>query len=354
MNSPHASSRVRGCLLGVAVADALGLAYEGLSPGRAARLLGPPDRYRLLGPWGMVSDDSEHNCLVAEALILSGGDLARFQRALAWRLRFWLLGLPAGIGWATLRAILKLWLGFSPQRSGVDSAGNGPAMRAPILGAAVVDEERLWPLVQASARISHRDPRAAAGAYAVALATRLASRDPQVAASAYLAKLAQVLDREAPRLLELIRGAADSAGRGESTPAFATSLGLQRGVSGFVEHSVPVALHAWLSHPQDYRAAVQAVILCGGDTDTTGAMVGGILGAALGQEGIPAAWLARLVEWPSSVSWMERLADQLARCQASGQAGRRRRLPLVALWPRNLLFMGLVLAHGLRRLAPPY
>jgi hypothetical protein len=31
-------------------------------------------------------------------------------------LRCWLLGVPAGTGWATLRAVLKLWLGFAPRQ----------------------------------------------------------------------------------------------------------------------------------------------------------------------------------------------------------------------------------------------
>ena len=41
--------------------------------------------------------------------------------------------LPAGVGLATARACLKLWLGFSPERSGIYSAGNGPAMRSAVL-----------------------------------------------------------------------------------------------------------------------------------------------------------------------------------------------------------------------------
>lgn len=41
---------------------------------------------------------------------------------------------PPGVGFATLRAILKLWLIFSPENSGVFSAGNGPAMRSAIIG----------------------------------------------------------------------------------------------------------------------------------------------------------------------------------------------------------------------------
>ena len=37
-----------GCILGTAVGDALGLPYEGLSPLRGRKLLGKPDRHRLL------------------------------------------------------------------------------------------------------------------------------------------------------------------------------------------------------------------------------------------------------------------------------------------------------------------
>jgi hypothetical protein len=44
---------------------------------------------------------------------------------LARRLRGWLAAMPAAVGFGTLRAILKLWMGFPPSRSGVRSAGNG-------------------------------------------------------------------------------------------------------------------------------------------------------------------------------------------------------------------------------------
>src|SRR6476620_4134044 len=87
------SDSLAGCLLGTAVGDALGLPYEGLSPQRAARLYGSPGRYRLLFGHGMVSDDTEHACLVAQALIASGGVEGRFAQELARRLRWWLLGL---------------------------------------------------------------------------------------------------------------------------------------------------------------------------------------------------------------------------------------------------------------------
>ena len=108
-----------GCLLGTAVGDALGLPYEGMSPGRGARMFPDPGRHHLLPGYGMVSDDTEHACFVALALLRSQGQPDAFEKRLAASLRWWLLGLPAGVGLATLRSVSRLWLGFPPSRSGV-------------------------------------------------------------------------------------------------------------------------------------------------------------------------------------------------------------------------------------------
>ena len=146
--------RIAGTLLGAAVGDALGLPREGLSRRRAERLYGSgPVCHRFLFRRGMVSDDTEHACMTAQALLAAPENSESFARSLAWRLRGWILGVPAGIGWGTLRAILKLWIGFSPERSGVASAGNGPAMRSPILGVCLGnDPEKLETYVGASTR----------------------------------------------------------------------------------------------------------------------------------------------------------------------------------------------------------
>ena len=69
---------------------------------------------------------------------------------------------------ATARACLKLWLGFPPKRSGVYSAGNGPAMRSALLGAYFYDDRaHIERFVTASTTLTHTDPRALTGALAV-------------------------------------------------------------------------------------------------------------------------------------------------------------------------------------------
>lgn len=344
-----------GTLLGTAVGDALGLPYEGLSPKRAARLLGAPTRYRLLFGRGMVSDDTEHACMAAQALIASGDDVDRFANELGGRLRWWLLSMPAGTGLATLKSSMRLCLGVSPHRSGVFSAGNGPAMRSPLLGAAIDDFDLLKCFVRVSTRITHTDPKAEFGALAVALAARMASEAAPVEPRDFARELRRRMNEPgAEELHELINAVAESVSAGDATETFVASLGLARGVSGYMYHTVPAAMHAWLTHQADFRAGVTAVIRCGGDTDSTAAIVGALIGAATGKAGIPDDWLTQLAEWPRTVAWIENLASFLHETRLSRQAGRPPRLPLYGLLPRNALFATTVLVHGFRRLLPPY
>ena len=346
--------RIIGCILGTAVGDAMGLPYEGLSRRRGKRLLGPADRHRFFFGHGMVSDDTEHTCMVAQSLIAARGDLLAFQRSLAWRMRFWLVGLPAGIGRATLRAILRLWLGIPPDRSGVFSAGNGPAMRTAILGTVFEDLHVLRDYVRVSSRMTHTDPKAEFGAFAVALAAHMASRGKLVTGQAYLELLRSSLGDDADELCNLVADAVESVSRGQTTEEFASCCGLSAGVSGYIYHTVPIAIHAWLSRPSDFRSAIMSAVSCGGDTDTVGAIVGGIVGASVGRTGIPDEWLSTLWEWPRSVSWMERLGTQLFSAMQSDSPVRPIRLPVFGVLARNLFFLIVVLYHGFRRLAPPY
>lgn len=346
---------IAGSILGVAVGDAIGLPYEGLSPRRARRIFGEPDRHRFLLGHGMVSDDTEHTCMVAQSLIESGDDIDQFRRQLARRLCRWFLCLPAGTGMATAKACVRLGVGISPERSGVFSAGNGPAMRSPVLGAALDDVDLFKQFVRASARITHSDPKAEYAALTVALAAHLAGTREQIQPGDFVDRLRLVLAEDsAEELCELLGEATASVSAGQSTEAFALAQGLDKGVSGYAYHSVPVAIHAWLRHPHDFQEAVLSVVRCGGDTDSTGAIVGGIVGCSVGMEGIPGEWLQGLWEWPRTVTWMNRLAETLYECRTAGQTVNPPCLPTLGVLSRNLFFLGIVLRHGFRRLLPPY
>jgi ADP-ribosyl-[dinitrogen reductase] hydrolase len=343
-----------GCLLGTAVGDAIGLPYEGLSPHRATRLLGPPDRHRFFLRRGMISDDTDHACMVAESLIASQTPDG-FGHEFARRLRKWICCMPAGVGFATLRAGLKLVVGISPARSGVFSAGNGPAMRSAIIGAAIEDHALLRELVANSTRITHVDPRAEHGALAVALAARRAASGEQLSPETCLAYIQTFCNGESSQeLIELLRQAATSVGRRETTWDFAKSIGLDRGVTGFVNRTVPIVFHACWSHPSDFESAVQAAIYCGGDADTTAAIVGGIIGSYVGKEGIPTNWLVGVRDWPRSTARIERLGHQLSHVDEPSFQKDAANVSTVAMLSRNVLFAAIVICHGIRRLFPPY
>jgi len=110
-------------------------------------------------------------------------------------------------------------------------------------------------------------------------------------------------------LHELLQRAAVSADNGEPVTKFASDIGSRKGISGYSYHTVPCVLQAWFGEPGDFAQGLQAIIKAGGDTDTAGAIFGGIVGARVGREGIPETWLSNIVEWPKSVSWLERLGS---------------------------------------------
>lgn len=345
-----------GCILGTAVGDALGLACEGLSKNRQKRWFPSLDGYHLFLGKGLCSDDTEHTCMIAQSIIVSGGDEKLFARDFAWRLRWWLVGLPAGIGLATLRSIVKLWLFVPSGCRGVYSAGNAPAMRSALLGVCFADDEaHLFRINHLVTRITHTDPKAECGALAIALAARCSMRGQGV--ESYLADLARLtapLGAAGDELVALAVRARISADAGEATEVFVKSLGCIEGVSGYMYHSVPAVLHAWFLHPRDYAYAVTTIIRCGGDTDTTAAMLGAIVGAGVGRAGIPQKWIEDLIEWPRTCSWMESLALKAVHAAQSGKRGTAHPLSIVGLALRNAGFFVLVLVHGLRRLFPPY
>jgi len=290
--------------------------------------------------------------MVAQSLIVSGGEEKKFGRALAWRLKFWLLGLPVGIGSATLRAIIKLWLGFSIDRSGVFSAGNGAATRSAIIGVCYGENiTKLKSLIKISTRITHSDPKAEYGALAVAIAAHLAFSNQVISPQAYYQKLQQSLEPEASEFLELIQHACYSAAKKESAAIFAFSIGNPNGISGYVYRTVPVVIQVWLRHQQDYRGGIKEIIELGGDTDSTAAILGGIIGSAVGKSGIPQQWLDKIWEFPRTIDWMENLAKRLL-LSTQGTIDSPLALPFYFLIPRNLFFLSIVIIHLFWRLLP--
>ena len=115
-----------GCILGTAVGDALELPYEGIAPKRARKLLGSPDRYRFFFGHGMISDDTEHTCMVAQSLIEARDDVDLFVRRFASRLK-------CG-SWRFRQALEK------PLHAAVSNYGSEPSQIGPVSFRPVTDQ----------------------------------------------------------------------------------------------------------------------------------------------------------------------------------------------------------------------
>ncbi|VTR94306.1 adp-ribosylation crystallin j1 : ADP-ribosylglycohydrolase OS=Rivularia sp. PCC 7116 GN=Riv7116_3749 PE=4 SV=1: ADP_ribosyl_GH [Gemmata massiliana] len=197
------------------------------------------------------------------------------------------------------------------------------------------------------------------GALAVAWAAHRAAETRTATLSEptqFLAELRELLGVEpaAGPLLESLEVAGKKLHLGRTTEEFALDLGLKRGATGYMYHTVPVALYAWLRYPDDFRTAVQSAIRCGGDTDTVAAITGALVGARVGKTGIPSEWLRGPIDWPRSVRWVEKLAGRVAEGKWLSASQRAEPLAVWALPARNAAFFVWVLVHAARRLLPPY
>src|SRR3954464_1815486 len=196
---PHLSrvDRVRGCLLGLAVGDALGAPLEGLSSqqikshyGRVKNYVDgvqawkrKPYRWRLRG---LYSDDTQQALALCDVLLEHGevvtDRLADIYLALATP-RGSFAGAHRGIGRSFRQVLSDLERGVSPRRTGQLTAGIGAAMRiAPV--ALYFDDapEAMFKSVMEASIMTHRDLRSLSGALLVAHSIRRlvggAPRDP--------------------------------------------------------------------------------------------------------------------------------------------------------------------------------
>lgn len=352
MNATASRNRVAGSLLGTALGDSLGLPAEGMRPRTIERLgWNKTLRQRFIGHRGMWSDDTEHTIMLAQAFLDSQGDTEKFTRSFAKELRWWLLGLPGGTGKATAQAILKLWLGVSPTKSGVFSAGNGPCMRAPLLGLLFPDDRELrHTLTTAHTEITHSDPKALTPALVIADLAALFSQSNRPPTWDTIVSLLHpsMADDEWTKIVEALNEFQKAE---QSLHQFLTAIGgnPKRGITDYSYHTTACVIAAGVQNEWRFEPTITALIKAGGDTDTTSAIAGALCGALSGRNGLPQDSLRTIREWPTNCGDLERLADALA---AHPRRVRVRPLWSPSLFLRNLTFLSIVLGHGLLRLVP--
>jgi ADP-ribosylglycohydrolase len=75
--------------------------------------------------------------------------------------------------------------------------------------------------------------------------------------------------------------------------------------------SVPSACYIARANSPNARMAIRAAVSLGGDTDTIAGMVGAIVGAHVGEKGLPAEWIKQLEDGPRGRSFARDLAERL-------------------------------------------
>lgn len=334
--------RWRGCMLGGAIGDALGAPVEFMSLTEIRERFGPAgivDFTTAFDKPGTITDDTQMTLFTADGLLraqvkkaLEGS--ATIATVVAHAYQRWLAtqGNPAPLvdkagdqGWlieqrelhvarvpghtclAALRAMPVLGA-----RARNDSKGCGGVMRSAPIGLFCAREpgtsdaraaRRAFDLGCELSALTHGHPtgQVAAGAFAaiVALLARDWELDEAIEETQPMVAR-RPLGAETQRAIE---SAMALARRGEASAERIAKLG-----EGWVaEEALAIALYAALATP-DFTSGVLLAVNHDGDSDSTGAMAGNLLGAWRGIDNVPRTWLSR-VEMGSAIA---ALADDLA------------------------------------------
>jgi ADP-ribosyl-[dinitrogen reductase] hydrolase len=278
-------SRIRGCAVGAAVGDALGMPLE-FGPKRPeGRLVRDMTPGRL--PAGTFTDDTEMGLALAESLLahrsLDAADLAG-------RLVAWYRAGPDDVGNHTRAVLSRVARGQAwklaaqeVQQGHPDSAGNGSVMRCwPVALAHWDDLAQLQRDSALQSRVTHPHAECVAGSAFVNAALYWMLRG--VLPAEAIARAAR--DVEMPDALRSAIENAHAVAREDLAN------------SGWVRHTVESATWGLLTTDSFAEAVIQVVNL-GNDADTAGAVVGAWAGAAYGLHAIPEAWREAVRgEWP--------------------------------------------------------
>lgn len=290
--------RFRGCLLGLAVGDAVGTTLE----------FKPRDSFTPItdmwggGPFGLqagqwTDDTSMALCLATSLVEKQGFDpVDQMQRYVNWYKHGYLssTGRCFDIG-NTTRGALERFLHTGDPFSGSThprAAGNGSIMRlAPIPLFFYPDREKARHYAAESSRTTH-------AAAACLDACRLLADMLYLALSG--SDKETILTGSGPDIVS--EPALQVIARGEYRQKSWTEI---KG-TGYVVDSLEAALYCFW-HTASYKQAVLAAANLGDDADTTAAVCGQIAGAYYGLSGIPAHWLTPLTLREEIIQLADRL-----------------------------------------------
>ena len=316
------TDRILGSLLGTAVGDALGMPIEGRSHTNVRTYYKGIKEYRddeqrgdlQAGQW---TDDTQFTFAVARVVADTASPeawpeaIAEQYVALRNDARRW--------GPTTTSAIDRLAEGVAPDASGdAERPTNGAAMRAAPLGlwwaAADVDRSTALQALRPVLEVTHRHPVALCAGWGQAAAVYFIARTSPddfnrdafwnflVDTTAWgedqldtASHLSDRLQRVVPHLDDFPLDLRDACG----------------GVGVRADESWPFACAMVARRPHLLENTLLSGINVGGDADTTGAMMGALLGAFHGWSAFPDGWTTNLEAVDSLEQQAQDLADRL-------------------------------------------
>lgn len=313
-------SRFRGCLLGGALGDSLGAPVEFLSAAQIKARYGPEGPVTLeeaYGRRGAITDDTQMTMFTVEGLIRAD---ARFtERGIchppavvhhAYLRWLYTQGETGDYPWARIRERPDGWLvdlsvlqsnrapGLtclgalkSGQAGSIeapvnDSKGCGGVMRVAPVGLVAREPFRFGAELAA---LTHGHPSGYLSAGYLAELVHRVSKGEDLFEAALLTidSLREYAGHE--ECLTAVSRAIHLSQTGEPTQEKVVSLG-----EGWVgEEALAIALYCALV-ASDFKHGTRLAVNHSGDSDSTGAICGNILGAYWGEEALPSDWLAEL------------------------------------------------------------
>lgn len=298
-------ARYRGCLLGLAMGDALGTTLEFKPPGSFTpieEMIGGGPFQLAPGQW---TDDTSMALCLAESLVERRGfdPVDHLERYLRWYREGYLssTGRCFDIGNTVRAALLRFEKTREPYCGSTEpmSAGNGSIMRlAPVPLLYARRPQKAIERSGESSRTTHGAPAAVdACRYVGALIVEaINGANKEELLSERYSPIPGYWE-ERPLVPEIDEIAAGSFKRREPPQIRGT---------GYVVQSLEAAF--WAFHRSNtFREGCLLAVNLGDDADTTGAVYGQLAGAFYGEQGIPEPWRARLAHLDRIESLAERL-----------------------------------------------
>ncbi|RQD74204.1 MAG: ADP-ribosylglycohydrolase family protein [Candidatus Syntrophonatronum acetioxidans] len=320
MGKKENKERIRGCLIGGAIGDALGWPVEFLKTRDIERKFGPGGIQDLqLSPSGKaeITDDTQMTLFTAEGVLRSETrahhkGITHPPSVVFFAYQRWLVtqGHPRcedylGIydGW--LIEVKELYAQRAPGRTCIsalrsrkkgtieepqnDSKGCGGVMRVSPAGL-LYRGECAFKMAAEFAALTHGHPSGylSGGALASIISSIMEGKDMEKSIKDALTELESY-----PHHHECGEKLKEALNLAHSTiPAEEAIYRLGQGWVG--EEALAISAYCALKYQEDFQKALIAAVNHDGDSDSTGSVTGNILGAYLGLSNIPASWIEKV------------------------------------------------------------